>query len=170
MVSLGIHQFARAGLYGVTGPGAHVVSHCFKSPYPTALQSKLTKPICSTVLQLMSASAGLPTSRAMQRAREIATLSRFLLYKNSMWRGMLSLLEVARFLYPDRSGPAQYGAGSLERRQRQTQSSESGERFCARDFLRFFRATGKAFGVDSEITPKRGGLASPAYGYFAALS
>src|SRR6266571_7390262 len=71
---------------------------CFDSfggSLAAGIKSTTTSSSSSTVRQGISSKAGLATITARQRAREIATLSRFFLNKNSMLRGRSSPLEVA---------------------------------------------------------------------------
>ncbi len=61
----------------------------------TNKQSAFNNRICSALRHRTSNSAGQQTSTAKHRARETATFSRFLLNKNSKFRGISSPLEVA---------------------------------------------------------------------------
>jgi len=58
-------------------------------------QKVFASAICRSELQRTSNSAGFATKNAAHRAREIATLKRFALYKNSMPRGAFSGEDVA---------------------------------------------------------------------------
>ena len=69
----------------------------YRTPWSRSMfASELAKAssICLGVLHSTRNSAGLATSTATQRAREIATFSRFKLYKNSIPLGASSGLEV----------------------------------------------------------------------------
>lgn len=59
------------------------------------LHSALTSRICSIEVAWMSSKRGLQTRTARHRAREIATLRRLRLKRNSTLRGISSPLEVA---------------------------------------------------------------------------
>jgi hypothetical protein len=63
--------------------------------YARAQHSALTSRICSTVEQGAASNSGLAKMTARQRAREIATLSRLRLKRNSRLRGMSSAEDVA---------------------------------------------------------------------------
>ena len=63
--------------------------------YSDTQHKVFTNAICAGVLQAISISAGLVMSTAKHLALEMATFNRFLLYRNSMFRGRSSPLEVA---------------------------------------------------------------------------